>query len=112
MPVFLRKQVATCDFPGVGTDPAPMLFELFCIMYVFVFNVPPIAKVVRSRGYDVYSHTMDWRSLRSDLGPLDTRRMVYLLHVLNNMLSHDRQTVICNGKASVTRDRAITESRD
>ena len=53
VPVFLRKQVTTCDFPGVGTDPVPMLFELFCIIYVFVFNVPPIAKVMRSRGYDV-----------------------------------------------------------
>ena len=40
------------------------------VVVVFVFNVPPTAKVIRRRGHGLKSHPTDWWSRQSNLRPL------------------------------------------
>ena len=47
---------------------------------VFLFNIPPTAKVIWRWGHSLKSHPTDWRSWGSNMGSLGTRQMVYRLH--------------------------------
>ena len=45
-------------------------FKLEIVVVVFVFNVPPIAKVIWRRGHSLKSHPTDWWSREMNLRPL------------------------------------------
>ena len=49
-------------------------YKELCVQYlvivVFVFNVPPTAKVIWRQGHSLKSHLTDWWSRESNLGPL------------------------------------------
>ena len=47
-----------------------LLMALVFVVVVFVFNVPPTAKVIWRRGHGLKSHPTDWRSRESNLRPL------------------------------------------
>ena len=53
-----------------------------CTSFVneFVFNIPPTAKVIWRRDHSLRVSLTDWKSLRSNSGPLGTRQVVYPLH--------------------------------
>ena len=45
-----------------------------------MFNVPPAAKVTWRWDHGLESHLTNWKSLKLNLGRLDTRQLVYSIH--------------------------------
>ena len=44
----------------IKTVRGPLRIERMIVVVVFVFNVPPTAKVIRRRGHGLKSHPTDW----------------------------------------------------